>query len=503
MLSHFPILQVIVPLMAAPICLLLQQRRLVWIFATLASALAFLISFQLLYQVQTHGTLIYELGGWKAPIGIEYRIDSLSALLLVLVCGMSTVVLMGAYQSIQKEIPEDKQTLFFIAFLLCLAGLLGIVATGDAFNVFVFLEISSLSTYTLIGLGRDRRALWASYQYLIMGTIGATFILIGIGLMYMMTGTLNMNDLAERLPEVGQTKTVFTAFAFFIVGVCLKLALFPLHLWLPNAYAYAPSMVTAFLAATATKVAVYILIRFTFTIFGVEFSLSYLPLSQLLMVLGLLGVFGASIVAILQTNVKRLFAFSSVAQIGYMIIGFSLGSQAGLKAALLHLFNHALMKGAIFMAIAGLVYRVGANNLEDFKGIGQRMPLTAAAIVVGGLSLIGVPLTVGFVSKWYLIVALLEKGLWPVVALVLMGSLLAVVYVWKLVEVAYFQKPSHDSVVSKNEAPWLILLPTWLLVAANIYFGINTDFTVNVASQAVSSLFSEGLGASVILGGGE
>ncbi|MFL0802804.1 MAG: monovalent cation/H+ antiporter subunit D family protein [Agarilytica sp.] len=488
MLSHFPILQVILPLMAAPTCLLLRQSKLVWMFATLVSALALLISFQLLYQVQANGPLIYELGGWQAPIGIEYRIDMLSAFILVLVSAIATVVLMGAQKSIEKEIPEDKHTLFYVSFLLCFAGLLGIVATGDAFNVFVFLEVSSLSTYTLIGLGRDRRALWASYQYLIMGTIGATFILIGIGLMYMITGTLNMSDMADRLPEATQTKTLFTAFAFFIVGVCLKLALFPLHLWLPNAYAYAPSIVTAFLAATATKVAIYVLVRFIFTIYGVQFSLSHLPLPQILMALGLLGVVGASVVAILQTNVKRLFAFSSVAQIGYMVLGFSLGSQAGLKASLLHVFNHALMKAAIFMAIAGVVYRIGASNIEDFKGIGKKMPLTTAAIVVGGLSLIGVPLTVGFVSKWFLIVALMEQGLWPIVVIVLFGSLLAVLYVWKLVEVAYFHKP-NDGDETVNEAPFSILLPTWLLVVANLYFGINTDFTVNVSEIAVFSLF--------------
>ena len=489
MLSHLPILQVIIPLMAAPACLLLRQRRLVWMFATLCAALTLVISFQLLYQVLDSGTIIYELGGWQAPVGIEYRIDALSAFILVLLSAMATVVLMGAHTSIHKEIPEDKQTLFYVAFLLCLAGLLGIVATGDAFNVFVFLEVSSLATYTLIGLGKDRRALWASYQYLIMGTIGATFILIGIGLMYMMTGTLNMVDMAERLPAVSESKTVFTAFAFFIVGVCLKLALFPLHLWLPNAYAYAPSVVTAFLAATATKVAIYVLIRFTYTIYGVDFSLSHLPLPHILLVLGLLGVFGASIVAILQDNVKRLFAFSSVAQIGYMMVGFSVGTPAGLKAALLHVFNHALMKGAIFMAIAGVVYRVGGANLSGFKGLGRRMPLTMAAIVVGGFSLIGVPLTVGFISKWYLIVALLEQGLWPVVGLVLIGSLLAVVYVWKLVEVAYFQTPDDASDDAIQEAPFAILLPTWLLVIANIYFGVHTDFTVTVTDAAVRTLF--------------
>jgi len=487
-LSHFPILQVIIPLMAAPICLFLRQPRLVWMFATIVGVLSLLISFQLLYQVQTDGALVYELGGWQAPIGIEYRIDALSVFLLILVSAISTVVLLGSHTSIKKEIPENKQTLFYISFLLCVAGLLGIVATGDAFNVFVFLEISSLSTYTMIGLGKDRRALWASYQYLIMGTIGATFILIGIGLMYMMTGTLNMQDLAQRLPEVEQTRTVYTAFAFFIVGVCLKLALFPLHLWLPNAYSYAPSMVTAFLAATATKVAIYILIRFIFTVFGERFSLSHVPLQQMFMVLGLIGVFAASTVAILQSNIKQLFAYSSVAQIGYMILSFSVGSAAGIKASLLHLFNHALMKSAIFMAIAGLVYRVGSANLDQLKGIGHSMPLTMAAIVVGGLSLVGVPLTVGFVSKWYLIVALMDAGWWPVVALVLFGSLLAVIYVWKLVEIAYFQMPD-DGVRQERDAPMAILLPTWLLVIANLYFGIDTDFSVNVASLAANSLF--------------
>lgn len=488
MLNHLPVLQVIVPLMAAPACLLLRQSKLVWVFATTVCAIALLISFQLLYQVQAHGPVIYELGGWQAPIGIEYRIDMLSAFILVLVSGIATVVLMGAHTSIQKEIPKDKHTLFYIAFLLCFTGLLGIVATGDAFNVFVFLEVSSLSAYTLIGLGKDRRALWASYQYLIMGTIGATFILIGIGLIYMVTGTLNMTDMAERLPEVTQSKTLFTAFAFFIVGVCLKLALFPLHLWLPNAYAYAPSVVTAFLAATATKVAIYVLLRFVFTIYGVEFSLSHLPLPQILGGLGILGVISASIVAIMQSNVKRMFAFSSVAQIGYMILGFSMGSPAGLKATLLHVFNHALIKGAIFMAIAGVVYRVGSANIKDFKGIGKTMPITTAAIVVGGFSLIGVPLTVGFVSKWYLIIALMEQGQWFMVALVLVGSLLAVVYVWKLIEVAYFQAPEEGGPEIK-EAPITILVPTLLLVAANIYFGIDTDFTVNVADIAVLDLF--------------
>jgi len=485
---HLPILQVIIPLIAAPICLLLNRSQLVWLFSLLVSGLAFVISILLLQQVITSGVISYELGGWQAPWGIEYRIDKLNAFLLLIISGMSTVVLVAAQTSIEKEIPKDKHTYFYVLYLLSLTGMLGIVATGDAFNVFVFLEISSLSAYALIAMGQKRQALWASYQYLIMGTIGATFILIGIGLMYQMTGTLNMEDLSQRLPEVAQTRTVFVSFVFVIVGVCLKLAMFPLHLWLPNAYAYAPSIVTAFFAATATKVAVYLLIRFTFSIFGLSFSFTTIPLQTLFMAFGLIGIFVASTTAIYQSNVKHLFAYSSIAQIGYMIVGFSLSTVAGLTATLLHMFNHALMKGAIFLALAAVVYRVGSVELKGFRGLGRQMPLTMAAIVIGGLSLIGVPLTVGFVSKWYLLTALVEQGWWPIAVLILLGSMLAVVYVWRVIEVAYFKAPLDQNIKVK-EAPMSFLIPIWTLVIANIYFGIDTRLSVQVAEAAVQSLF--------------
>ncbi|OUS30780.1 cation:proton antiporter [Thalassotalea sp. 42_200_T64] len=488
MIAHLPVLQVIVPLMAAPICLILKRAQLAWLFSLLVSSLTLLISILLLQQVMTSGVVSYELGGWQAPWGIEYRIDKLNAFLLLIISAISTIVLFAAQTSIEKEIDKNKHTLFYVLYLLSLTGMLGIVATGDAFNVFVFLEIASLSTYALIAMGEDRRALWASYQYLVMGTIGATFILIGVGLMYQMTGTLNMQDLSQRLPEVAQTRTVFTAFAFVIVGVCLKLALFPLHHWLPNAYAYAPSIVTAFFAATATKVAMYLLIRLTFSVFGLSFSFTTIPLQTLFMALGLFGIFVASTSAIYQNNIKHLFAYSSIAQIGYMIVGFSISTVTGLTATLLHVFNHALMKCAIFLALAAVVYRLGDVQLNNFHGLGRQMPLTMAAIVVGGLSLIGMPLTVGFVSKWYLLTALLEQGWWPVAVLILFAAILAVIYVWRIIEVAYFKEPLVNQAAVK-EAPMLFLVPIWALTIANIYFGIDTRLSVQVAQAAAQSLF--------------
>jgi len=485
--ANLPALQVIVPLLAAPLCLVLRRPVLVWWFALVASLATLGISIELLSQVQSSGVVSYAIGGWAPPWGIEYRIDALGAYVALIVSIIGAVVMLYAGKSITRELPEHKQTLFYTAYLLCLAGLLGIIITGDAFNVFVFLEISSLSSYILISLGKDRRALTSAFQYLIMGTLGATFILIGVGLLYVMTGTLNMQDLAVRLPEVMHTRTIHSAFAFLTVGICLKLALFPLHLWLPNCYTYAPSAASAFLAATATKVAIYVLLRFVFTLFGSEYAFETMPLGSILLVLSIFAILVGSTVAIFQDNIKRMLAWSSVAQIGYMVLGISLATVTGVTAGILHLFNHALMKGGLFLALGGIMYTTGGVRLENFRGLGKTMPWTMAAIVTGGLSLIGIPLTAGFVSKWYLVLAAIEKGWWPVVIVIMIGSLLAVIYIWRLIEAAWFQQ-ADDNAGPVREAPWALLVPTWLLIGASIYFGIDTELTVGVASEAAMSL---------------
>ncbi len=485
--DNLPALQVIIPLLSAPLCLILYRPALAWSFTVLACLAGLAVSIALLYQVMETGVITYSLGGWEPPWGIAYWIDPTGALVSLLVSIISVVVVLYAGKSIGRELPEYKQTIFYISYLLCIAGLQGIIITGDAFNVFVFLEISSLSSYILISLGKDRRALTAAFQYLIMGTLGATFILIGVGLLYVMTGTLNMIDLAQRLPEVIHTRTIHSAFAFLIVGICLKLALFPLHLWMPNCYAYAPSAASAFLAATATKVAIYVLLRFVFTIFGVEFAFSTMPLGEILMVLSIFAIVIGSTVAIYQNNIKRMLAYSSVAQIGYMMLGISFATVTGLTAGILHLFNHALMKGGLFLALGCIMYNTGGVRLENFRGLGKAMPWTMAAIVIGGLNLIGVPLTAGFISKWYLVLAAMEQGMWPIVIVVLAGSMLSLIYVWRLVETAWFQQANMDTVAIR-EAPLQLLIPTWLLIGASIYFGIDTDMTVGVATESARML---------------
>jgi multicomponent Na+:H+ antiporter subunit D len=496
--AHLPALQVVVPLISAPLAVLLRRRDLAVWLVTGAAWVAFATAIQLWLQVGAGGTISYHIGNWPPPWGIEYRIDRLTSFVLLLVSGMAAVMLPYARTSIEREIPEESHYLFYAMFGLCLAGLLGITITGDAFNIFVFLEISSLATYVLIALGRDRRALTAAYQYLIMGSIGATFIVIGIGFLYLMTGTLNLADMAIRLRGVESSRPVLAALAFLTVGISLKLALFPLHQWLPNAYTYAPSPVTAFLAATATKVSVYVLIRFYFSVFGESLVFERLPLPQIMLGLSLLAMFGASFIAIFQDNLKRLFAYSSVGQIGYITLGLSFDSVNGLTASIIHLFNHGIAKGAIFLLIGGIAVGIAkpgavspAPTFDRLAGLAKRMPFTCFGIVLGGLSLIGVPGTAGFISKWYLVLAALEKGQFWLVGAILLSSLLAVAYVWRFVEVAYFRAPPAGH-AARSEAPLSMLIPAWLLIAATIWFGLDTSVTVGTALDAARELVGNG-----------
>jgi len=487
--AQLPALQVVLPLLGAFLAALLRRGVLAWVLATAITWAMPMIAGALLWQVLTKGPISYHLGGWAPPWGIEYRVDILSAFVLLLVSGMSAVMMPFARRSVAFEIEGDKQAWFYAMYLLCLGGLLGITITGDAFNAFVFLEISSLSTYVLIALGKDRRALLASYQYLIMGTIGATFYVIGVGLLYLITGSLNIVDIASRLgpATAEQFRPAMAALAFLTVGISLKLALFPLHVWLPNAYAYAPSFATAFLAATATKVAVYLLLRFFFSVFGVAVAASALQITDLLLVLSLAAMFIASILAIYEEDVKRMLAYSSVAQIGYITFGMSLANKSGLTGSIVHLLNHAVMKGALFLALGAIVYRLGSVKVADLGGIGRKMPLTFAAFVIAGLGIIGTPGTAGFISKWYLAVGALDKGWWPQVFLIVASSLISVVYIGRVVEAAYF-RPASGACELAKDPPLNMLIPILVLTAASIYFGFDTELSAGLASKAAEAL---------------
>ncbi|NVB42415.1 monovalent cation/H+ antiporter subunit D family protein [Pseudenhygromyxa sp. WMMC2535] len=502
--DHLPVLVVILPLFGGLLSLFtgLIQRGggvLAWLWSVLITGLTLLCAAAMLFTVQqSDAPLVYRLGSWPEQWGIGYSVDPLNGYVILVVALIGFLTTIYAKQSVAAEIPRDRHHLFYAVWLLALAGLVGITVTGDTFNIYVLLEISSLTVYTLIALGgeRDRRALTASLKYLILGSIGATFILLGIGYLLMLTGTLNMADMHDQLMkmraagELADNKTVLVSFAFLMVGLSLKMALFPLHLWLPNAYTYAPSAVSALVAATATKVGVYMTFRFVFTIYGGGVFDSSADLYFLALCAGA-GVIVSSLAAIRQMDVKKVLAYSSVGQIAYIVLGFSLANESGVTASVIHIFNHAVIKGGMFMACGAVALRVGGTRVEDFKGLGRRMPLTMAAFTVGGCGLIGVPMTAGFVSKWYLVVGAMNEGYWLLALVVLLGGVLALIYVWRLVEIIYFKQPDDPQKPIK-EAPLTMLIPMWILIAASVFFGLNASWTANSAAAA----------ANLLLGGG-
>ncbi|MFK7996662.1 MAG: monovalent cation/H+ antiporter subunit D family protein [Granulosicoccus sp.] len=488
--AQIPALMIIVPFTAAPLCVLFRHALASWIIAIAANLFSVFAAWQVLQHVRLEGVIRYKVGGWAAPAGIEYYIDTLNASVLLLVSAISAIVLMYAYRSVIKSVAVPKHYLFYAAWLMCLTGLMGIVITGDAFNVFVFLEVSSLATYMLISFGGDRRALTASYRYLIMGSVGASFILIGIGFLYAATGTLNMVDLSDRIPDSESQRAVLVAFSFICIGVMIKAAIFPLHAWLPNAYTFAPIAVTAFLAGTATKVSLYVLLRFFFSIFGYEYSFGQLLLNSVLLPAAVAGFLLMSLVAIFQSDLRRMLAYSSVAQLGYIVAGISLATQAGLTAGIVHIVNHALVKTALFMAVGCIIYQIGHAHRPSFDDLFKRMPFTCIAFIIAGLGLIGVPLTVGFISKFALIEASMDRGWWLISALILVSSLMAVVYVGRVVEVMLFRQSRQATPASSglSEAPLSMLLPMYLLIAIGLYFGINGNATLSLAGEAARQL---------------
>ncbi|MGB0867405.1 MAG: monovalent cation/H+ antiporter subunit D family protein [Granulosicoccaceae bacterium] len=487
-MNQWPVIQILLPMIAAPLCALISRGRSAWLLASLITWASLFVAIVINVQVLDQHTLSYQLGGWAPPWGIELRIDSLNSMVLLLITGLATVIITAARDSINKEVSEEKIPLYYTAYLLSLAAMIGITITGDAFNVFVFLEISSLSTYALIAMGRDRRALVATYRYLIMGTIGATFILIGIGLMYQLTGTLNMADLATKIPAMFDNRVAQVAFAFFILGVSIKIALYPLHYWLPNAYTYAPSVASAYLAGTATKVSMYVLLRFLFGVFGVQFSFEELQVQHVLMPMSVVGIMVGSMAAIYQDDIKKVLAYSSVAQLSYMVLGIAIASETSLTASVVHIFNHGLVKSALFLCVACMVYSVGSSKLEDLSGAAKRMPWTVAAFAVAGVALIGVPLTAGFITKWYLILAVIEHGWWPLAIVLVVSSLMAVAYVGRVVDYLWFKPMSEKVAAHGAKPPRTILIPAAVLSFACIYFGIDTGVTLGAADRVVQAL---------------
>ncbi len=423
----------------------------------------------LVYVLQ-HGPLSYHLGGWPPPIGIEYVLDYLSAFMVTLITFIGFLGTIYSYHSLNQEAP-GKASFAWPILLLMLAGLTGIIMTGDLFNLYVFLEIASLSAYALIAIGGDHAAL-ASFRYLILGTLGACFYLLGVGFLYFSTGSLNMADVSRLLPSLYGSKAVVAALTFIIIGLSIKVALFPLHFWLPEAYTQAPSAISAILAAIFTKTMAYAMIRIIFAVFTPEIIEKFLVLKMLAWAAAL-AMLSGDILAIAQNDLKKILAYSSVANIGYIMLGVGLSTSTtlGLTPALMHILNHALMKACMFFAAGAFVYKANLQDIREFQGLIRKMPYSSLAFILATLSMIGVPPSVGFVTKWYLIVAALEAKQFVFVGVIFVSTLLVIFYLYRVVE--SMLKPGEEvREVENNELPLSMLIPLLILGSLCFIVGI-------------------------------
>jgi multicomponent Na+:H+ antiporter subunit D len=487
---HLPILPVLILLggaLAVPL-LALAGRALPWWFAVFVAVAAAGTSLAGLSEaLAAEGPLRYAVGGWAPPIGIELVLDPLSAFMASLVSLVGAVVLLHSREPVARELP-GKSTVYYSAALLLLAGLCGIVLTGDLFNLYVFLEIAALAGYALLGCG-TRRAALATFRYLMLGTLGASFYLIGLGFAYVQTGSLNMADAAAIFAVTGLDPLTLLALAFMVVGIGLKMALLPLHQWLPDAYSAAPAASTALIAPIGTKVAAYVLLRLLFEVFPPGPILRGLHVLDLIAWLGAAGILWGSVMAIPQRDLKRMLAYSSVAQIGYIALGIGLGSAYGFIGAVLHMLNHAVMKACLFLVAANLEARgfgVDINRLD--ARLRRAMPATAAAFVLAALSMIGLPPTAGFFSKWYLLLGCVQEHHWFLVAVMVASSLLNAVYFFRLIERMYLGgKPEDESPAGAAGAPApagaagtlaLLTVPTVALALSLLALGLGNVLLV-------------------------
>ena len=488
--KHAPALLVAIPLVAAYLLPLFARRlkHLVVPAALFALLLCSAGSLSLLFQVMHTGLIIYHFGNWPPPVGIEFVVDRLAVFTVLTLSLVGFVVLVYSIDDLRHELREDVRGWYYTLFLTLLASLYGMAMTNDIFNLFVFIEISAIASCGLISIKEDRACIEAAFKYLLLSALGSGCILLAIALLYMVTGHLNMTYLAQAMLQAAELYpyNLLASLALLVVGLGIKAALFPLHVWLPDAHAAAPSPSSAVLSGLVIKIYAVAMIRLLFQVYPAAF-LARTPVAEIILWLSTLAILLGSIFAMVQEDLKRMLAYSSVAQIGYVFLGVALGSENALTGGILHIFNHAVMKALLFLAAGAFIYATGTRKIRDLSGIGQTMPAAGVAFAIGVLAMVGIPLTNGFVSKWYLALGALDAGRPFFTAIVLVSSLLNGIYFLPILINAFFRKPSGNA-AAPRALPTPMTAAIVVLAAAVIVFGFFPGRMAGIVVLAVHRL---------------
>jgi multicomponent Na+:H+ antiporter subunit D len=488
--SNLPIFIVIIPLFIAVLLPVLSRRiklveglvistETIWLLAA-----GYLASMVLL---QNGIPIIYNLGGWLAPWGIELKVDSLGAFFLLLVTGISLPVALYAKGNLTKEVGSKERVARFYVFLLLLGGaMVGMAVTNDIFNVYVLVEVATLSCCALVSSRNHPRAAEAAFKYLILATLGSAFILCGIGFIYMLTGHLNMGFANQELALVWQNSThvIWVAMSFTLIGFGVKSALFPLHVWLPDAHSAAPTPASAILSGLAVKGYIICFIKFMYNVFGQTLMIQF-NIHKILVLAGMIAIIAGSIFALTQDELKRRLAFSTVAQVGYIFLGLGLMNTIGLTGTLFYMASHAVIKSSLFLAGGAMLAATGKKKISDLSGIGRKMPITMAVFTIGSLGLIGIPLFSGFIGKWYLLLGSFEAGNILSVIVIIAGSVLCAAYLLPIIRIAYFEPGTEEDLRDPGLPQKIALI---MLAVAVVILGIIPGPILELASRAAAEL---------------
>jgi len=479
-----PVLLIAVPLglvFLTPVLSLLSRRAAKFI-PPIALSFNLAVSCLLLPKV-LDSPVIVSIGGWQSAFSINLVAGPIGVLLAAVIAFVGLLVSIYAVDYI-REGATDK---YHMLFLLLLTGATGVVLTGDIFNLFVFFEILCISSYALVAYAGDKAGIESAVKYLIQGSVGSSLLLIGIGLLYGIFGTLNMADIARNL-ESASPISVFVPMALIVSGLGVEAAMFPLNAWLPDAHSSAPSSVSAVLSGIAIEVGLYAMVRIVFTVFGVSLD-STSNFLLFLAVLGILTLLVGEMCAFNQKNIKRMLAYSSIGQMGLIVFALAMATSYAVTGGLFQLVSHTLAKALLFMAAGYMIWRAGSLDISALEGMGRRMPVTCLAFTIGAFSLVGLPPFIGFPSKFLIVRAALatkESLFFVLIGLALLGTVIEAAYFFRIVQVLYFR--GTNSSQERKEVPVVALLPIIAFVVLLIGIGIYPKIITDILNSAASDL---------------
>lgn len=481
---------IVTPLVAAAAtpALFHQRARGAGFFAWLVLLATLGLAAPSLWQLERHGPFAVTLGGWVAPYGIELVFDHFSAWTLPLLV-LFALIIPFAWRYSEKSIAASRRPPFYALLLLNAGGMLGFTVTGDLFNLFVFTEVVALSSYALVAVGGRGLAAFAALKYLFLGAVSSLLMLLATAQLFALTGSLNMADVAQRLGELPGTTAVMVAFAAYAVSFMVKTAMFLVHVWLPDAHAIAPSPVSAVLSGMVVKVGIIGLLRLL-QIFMRADTLELAGFLQSLVWLGAISIVMGAFFAIFQDDIKLMLAYSTISNVGYIVLGLGLATPSALIGASVHVFNHALIKATLFLAAGAIIHQTGFRKLSDLRGVGRSMPQTSAAMVIGVVSIVGLPPTAGFVCKWYIALGAFEAGQAPFGFALIFGALGIFVYYIRMLNAFFFQKPTQAAVANAGEAPLSMRIPLIILATLCLVLGVLGGIPLNFVEPAVIELLA-------------